>query len=101
MKIVNPNNASHSITLIPRFDTANLLTLNFFNESNRVTETVANTYSIVDGNLTLNYDYTYSENQKFQIELLDGSEVVYRGKLIATTQEPQEYKLTEGLYIYE
>jgi hypothetical protein len=27
--------------------------------------------------------------------------VVYRGSLIATSQNPQQYKLTAGLYRYE
>ena len=100
MKVVDTNNTTHNITLIPRFDTSNSLTLNFYNEASKVSETVANTHSLVDGYLTLTYDYTYTEGDKFQIEVLDGSEVVYRGKLISTTQEPQEYKLTNDLYIY-
>lgn len=101
MKVVDPNNTTHNITLIPRFDTSNALTLNFYNEASQESETVANTYTLIDGNLTLSYDFTYTDGSKYQIEVLDGLEVIYRGKLIATSQEPQEYKLTEGKYIYE
>ena len=100
MKVVNPDNATHDFTLIPRFDTSNPLTLYLYNEASKVETTVANTYVVVDGNLTISYSFTFTNNSKYIIKILDGADVIYRGKLIATTQAPQDYKLTDSLYIY-
>jgi hypothetical protein len=100
MKVVNPNDATHTTTFIPRFKTGNALVLYLFNEASQETVTVANTYTIVNGNARIVYDYTFTDNQKFQIKITDGTDVIYRGKLIATTQTPESYKLTDSTYIY-
>lgn len=88
------------MTLIPRFDSSNALTLYLYNETSQVKSTVENTYVVTDGNLTMNYSFTFADNSKYKIEIKDGANVIYRGKLIATTQTPQDYKLTDGEYIY-
>ena len=100
MKIVNPNDASHDITLIPRFDTVNALTSYLYNEATRVSETVANSYVVTDGNLVITFTYTFVEKDKFKIKILDGTDVLYIGKIFATTQVPQNYKITNGNYVY-
>ena len=100
MKVVNPNNVSHTISLIPRFYSDDLI-LELYNETTRAETTVVNTVLIVDGILSMSFDFSFSENDKFQIKISKDSEILYRGKLIATTQPPQEYKLTNGLYYYE
>ena len=43
------------------------------------------------------------KQQTYQIKIIDkdSSEVIYRGKMIATSQETQDFKLTNGLYTYE
>ena len=44
----------------------------------------------------------FKTNKDGSFILSDGvTEVVYRGKLIATEQETQEYKITKDLYFYE
>jgi hypothetical protein len=100
MKVVDPNNATHNITLIPRFETSSALTLVLYNETTQESTTVTNTYDIRDGNLTITYDFTFTDKDKFQIKITDGTDVIYRGKIIATTQTPQDYKLTDGIYVY-
>lgn len=93
MKVVKPTNTTHDITLVPRFETLNALTLLLYNETPKVETTVPNTHVIVDGNLTITFDFTFAENDRFQIKISEGTEVVYRGKLIATEQDPQEFSL--------
>lgn len=100
MKIVNPNDATHTTTFIPRFETGNALVLYLFNEATQVTSTVANTYTIVDGKARITYSFTFIDKSKYQLHITDGTDTLYRGSVIATIQVPQDYKLTEGLYIY-
>jgi len=99
MKVVNPNDSEHTLVLIPRYYPAGAITMSLFNETTQVSEDVDNTYVITDGNLFLTFEYTFTENQKFQIKL-EETEIVYRNKLISTSQNPQEYKLTNNLYYY-
>lgn len=101
MKVVNPNDTTHSITLIPRFDTDELLTLILYNEVTKTETTVANTHQTVNGDIIITYDFTFTDKDKYQIKILDGADVVYRGKIIATTQTPQEFMLEDGLYFYK
>ena len=101
MKIVDPTDASHIILIIPRDYDYSTLVLQLYNEDSQVTSTVANTSSTLDGLLTVNFDYSFTEGQKFQIKITASGEVIYRGKLIATAQDPQSYKATNQLYYYE
>lgn len=100
MNVVSPNNTEHTIKLIPRYYPSAAITMSLFNEATQVSEDVDNTYVITDGNLFLTFEYTFTENQKFQIKLDEVEEVVYRGKIVSTTQDPQEYKLTNNVYYY-
>jgi len=99
MKVVNPEDTDHIIDLIPRYYPTDAITFSLFNEATQVTENIDNTYTITDGVLFLSFEYTFTENQKFQIKL-DDTEIVYRGKIIATSQNPQDYKLTNNVYYY-
>ena len=103
MKVIDPNNATHSISIIPRFNDAVGVTMEIINEATKVVYTDAlNTFSVVDGIGLVNFDLDAEEKSKYSFILSDGvTEVVYRGKLIATEQETQEYKITTDLYFYE
>ena len=101
MKVVDPNNTTHTINLIPRIYSVSSIDLSLYNEATQVTTSVTDAYSVTDGVATIIFDFTFEDNDKYQFKLVDGSEVVYRGKLIATAQDPQDYKLTDGLYSYE
>lgn len=100
MNVVNPNDTEHTIKLIPRYYPTDAITLSLFNEATQISENVDNTFTVTDGNLFLTFEYTFTENQKFQIKLNEDDEIVYRGKLFSTTQDPQEYKLTNNVYYY-
>jgi len=100
MKVVNPEDTEHIITLIPRYYPKENINLSLFNEATKVIENVDNTHTVTDGVLFLSFEYTFTENQKFQIKLNQDNEIVFRGKLIATSQTPQDYKLTNNVYFY-
>ena len=109
MKVINPTDSNHSIVLIPRLYTLDA-SINFelYDETEQVTEVIATTtYAVLNGYLTLlftNAEFstiTFYEDGKYQIKVSDTSGVIYRGKMIATAQEEQDYKLTDGAYEYE
>ena len=100
MKVVNPDNVNHTIDLIPRSYVTPVI-LELYNEVTKVNTEVSNISTLSDGILSLNFDFSFSENDKYQIKVSNGTEILYRGKLIATTQNPQKYKLTKDLYFYE
>lgn len=110
MKIINPNNAgTHTINLVPRFDGFEDITkvvLTIYNESIREFSNVTIiSYVSLNGIYTLGFTidgYTILENDTFDIKLIENtnSKVLYKGKILATTQTPQDYELTDGLYTY-
>jgi hypothetical protein len=100
MTVVNPNDASHDIKLIPRYYPTGALTFETFDEATQESLIISNSYVIANGVLTLTFTSTFTEDQNLQFKLSEVAEVVFRGKLFATTQTPQDYKQTNGLYTH-
>jgi len=101
MKIVLPSNTNHSIDLIPRYYPVGSIDLYLYNEVTKVETLTANTYVTASGLLTIDFALVVSEGDKYQIKITDNEGVVFRGKLLATEQPEQSYKLTAGKYYYE
>jgi len=101
MKIVLPSDTAHTIDLIPRFYPVDAVDLYLKNEATKVEAIVSSTYSIDGGVMLLNFTKDFNDGDKYQIKVTENDTVVFRGKLLATAQTPQEYKLTEGKYYYE
>ena len=102
MKVLNPNNANHTISFIGRYESTGDVQLYLYNES--TTEVFTDTYAsiITDGYTSLTFPYTFTEGQKFQIKILnDNLDVLYRGKLIATAEETQTFLADNNEYYYE
>tara|TARA_R110000765_G_scaffold47987_2_gene98369 strand:- start:898 stop:1302 length:405 start_codon:yes stop_codon:yes gene_type:complete len=134
MIIVNPNNTSHTISIVPRFDVipASIEVSRFIDrvdsdagiveDADCVTDAVSvdflgliisdgfkgtsvsldNLFDIVDGKLVITFDYTFRSESRYDIAVtyLNTSEVIYRGAAVATTQDTQEYKLTNDKFYY-
>jgi len=98
MIVVNPEDTTHNIVIIPRFYPTDAIVISLFNEATQQTSTPANTYSTTDGNTAIEFDYDFTENQNFQIKITEADEVVYRDKIFSTSQIPQDYKLTDNVY---
>ena len=101
MKVVDSLNTTHTIVLIPRYYPTGALTLELTEEATQTLETIVNTYSITDGNLSIVFDYDFTDKDRFMMTIKESAEIVYRGKLMVTSQTPQDYKLTNSLYVYE
>jgi len=100
MKVVNPNDTEHTLQLIPRFYPTGEVVLSLYNEFTTITTDVDNIYITTYGNLFITFDFEFENNSKYQIKITEADEVVYRGKLMATTQTPQDFKLTNNVYYY-
>ena len=99
--IVNPNLTTHTIKLVPRFSTSNVLTLTVTDSTLGTSTDLTTTYTTGgDYKLALTFDYTFTNESSYQLKLTDSvtSEIVYRGLVLATTQNSQTYKLTDNLY---
>lgn len=103
--VINPANSSHTLNIIPRYYPDKVLVVALFNEATRVTTTPTPTYNVTNGKLNVTFTFTFVDKDRHQIKITEGTAaatdpVVYRGKLLTTTQSPQEFKQTNGLYIY-
>ena len=102
MKVVNPNVRIKTISLIPRFKDVENFDLLLINETTKEETTFfIDNYSYQNGILLFGFDFAMSEGDKYEFKLSILNEVLYRGKIFATTQEPQDFDLTKDLYIYE
>lgn len=100
MKVLIPTNTTHNIVVEPRFYPTSSLVLELRNESNNDSQEVANSYIVTDGVMTITFDLTVFEGQRFQIKVTEGNKVVYRGKAFCTDQTVQDFKLTDNVYQY-
>ena len=98
--VINPNNSTHTLNVVPRFYPSNDLVISLYNEATKVVSTPDNTYNITNGKLNITFTFTFVDKDRHQVKIEDGTQIVYRGKLLTTTQDPQAYKQTDGLYFY-
>jgi len=98
--VINPSNSTHTLNVIPRYYPSNILVVSLYNEASKVTTTPTSTYNVTNGKLNITFTFTFVDKDRHQVKVTEDDVVVYRGKLLTTTQEPQEFKLTDGLYNY-
>jgi len=101
MIVLLPTNTTHEFNFIPRFIPSDELTLELYDETLQNTETIDNTSSYLNGLATITFDLECTENQKFQVKILQGADVIYRDKIFVTSQNTQEFKATKDHYYYE
>ena len=98
--VIDPSNSTHTLNVVPRFYPSNALVVSLYNEAAQTTATPSTTYNITNGKLNLTFTFTFIDKDRHQIKVTEGTKIVYRGKLQTTTQDPQDFKLTDGLYFY-
>lgn len=101
MKVLDPDDTTHSVSFIPRFTPSGAITLEISKEGYQNIETVANSYSITNGIVTIQFDYTVIEGERYAMKLTNASSVVYRGKIMVTGQSSQEYSTSLDYFVYE
>ena len=98
MIVVNNTISINEIEVIPRYysDTTTNITVIIENEDNRrvlshsVTEVVK-----FDGRLSFKTNANFTENSTYYLEIKHNSIIIFRGKLFATTQSKQNYRINE------
>ena len=98
MNIVNPTTLLHKIIIIPRYYPTGNVKFLLYNETTQLTDIVTVDYNVIDGKMFIDFDYDFIENQSFKVKITENDNVVYRGKLFVTSQEPQSYKITQNVY---
>jgi hypothetical protein len=98
---VTTTDLTHNIVFVPRYTPAVLIVVELYNETTKVVTVVDNTYAFVDGKMDVLITFTFAENDKYQIKISDEDGILYRGKIMATIQTPQDFKATNELYYYE
>lgn len=102
MKIVLPNVTTHNVDLIPRFYPFDSIKLHLRNEATKEVNVLDVTYVVLNGVMTINFDFNFENKAKYEMKLIDLNETIfYRGKIFCTYQESQDFKLTKDLYFYE
>ena len=101
MIVLLPTNTTHDFNFIPRFIPTGELTLELYNEATQQFQTIDNLYVYADGLSTITFDLICTESQKFQLKILEGTDVIYRDKIFVTSQKTQEFKATKDHYYYE
>ena len=101
MNIVSPDTDTHSIIIIPRYYPTGVIALELYNESEQATYSVDNVYIVANGKMTIDFDFNFSENDKYQVKVIQDNDTLYIGKLIATRQDAQKLKDIYNLYRYE
>jgi 2-keto-4-pentenoate hydratase len=96
MIIFRPSEETQTATIIPRYE-ADLVTLKLRDESKATEETFADLTAIYSyGYLTFEFTKTVSEGSTFELEVLDGVNVLFRGKAFATDETDLEnYKINQ------
>jgi len=101
MILVIPTDTEHTASLIPRYIPLDIINVTLYNEATQVESTPLNNYSITNGIMSVTFDFNFIKDDKYQLKIDDTNGIIYRGKLIATDQDPQEFKQTNDLYYYE
>ena len=100
--IVTSENTNNSLKIVPRYYPCNPLILTISDSATNTSVDITPLYHESNGKIVVKFDYTFTENSNYRVSIVDtsNSEVVYRGKLITTTQETQEFKLTTDKFYY-
>lgn len=99
MIVVSPSDSSHILDIIPRYNPTNNVSLVLKNEDTKVSTSEELTWVDGGGFITLqSFTKTFIEGQRFSVKLTDSVDtdnVIWRGKLFATVQITQKYRIHE------
>lgn len=97
MTILDPDNSTHSIKLIPRYyNIDNVHTVSLYDEDLRTSSNLTiDTRTLSNGYIVYGFDLTTVEGKEYQIKITDNttSNIVYRGKIFVTSQTTQDYNI--------
>jgi hypothetical protein len=90
----------YALSIIPRYYPTGVVNLNIKDTTTGYDNTQEVSYSIVNGVLSFTFELETTNETRYQVTLSEGTEIVYRGIAIYTTQNTQEYLLTNDKYYF-
>ena len=90
----------YALSIIPRYYPTGVVNLNIKDTATGYDNTQEVGYSIVNGVLSFTFELETTNETRYQVTLSEGTEIVYRGIAIYTTQDTQEYLLTNDKYYF-
>ena len=90
----------YALSIIPRYYPTGVVNLNIKDTTTGYDNTQEVGYSIVNGVLSFTFELETTNETRYQVTLSEGAEIVYRGIAIYTTQNTQEYLLTNDKYYF-
>ena len=90
----------YALSIIPRYYPTGVVNLNIKDTTTGYDNTQEVGYSVVNGVLSFTFELETTNETRYQVTLSEGTEIVYRGIAIYTTQNTQEYLLTNDKYYF-
>lgn len=90
----------YALSIIPRYYPSGVVNLNIKDTTTGYDNTQEVGYSVVNGVLSFTFELETTNETRYQVTLSEGTEIVYRGIAIYTTQDTQEYLLTNDKYYF-
>ena len=90
----------YALSIIPRYYPTGVVNLNIKDTTTGYDNTQEVGYSIVNGVLSFTFELETTNETRYKVTLSEGTEIVYRGIAIYTTQDTQEYLLTNDKYYF-
>ena len=90
----------YGLSIIPRYYPTGVVNLNIKDTTTGYDNTQEVYYSIINGVLSFTFSLETTDEARYQMTLSEGAEIVYRGISIYTTQDTQEYQLTNDKYYF-
>ena len=89
-----------ALSIIPRYYPTGSIDLNIKDTTTGYDVSRVVSYTILEGVLSFTFSLDAISETRYQITLSEGTEIVYRGIAIATSQDTQSYLLTKDKYYY-
>lgn len=97
--VVNTNNTSHLLKVTPRLFPCTDIEIHITDSFRSTVDVVSPTYWEDNNLLNISFDYSFEDESNYQIKITDeNSEVVFRGEILSTSQNTQDYSLTSNRY---
>tara|TARA_B110000285_G_C14734930_1_gene428152 strand:- start:263 stop:568 length:306 start_codon:yes stop_codon:yes gene_type:complete len=100
--IINPKNTEHTLRVIPRFNPSTSLVINIKDTTTDLDEDISiESYAFTTtGGIEFDFGFEATDETRYQITIRQFKTIVYRGIMIATSQDTQDYQLTNDKYYF-
>ena len=102
MIVVDPSLTTHTINIVPRdYDLGVSFEVYIRNETTKEENALTTTTNELNRGLEITFDFNFTDRYNYELRIVKRNDiVVYRGKIFATSQNPQDYKQTTDKYYW-